>query len=96
MIKASIRSNALAKINLFLHVTGKRVDGYHYLESLVGFADFAHDVLTIQNSPDFSFEVVGPFAPELEEQEERKNLVVMRRVVRCGGAELRDAPCPVT
>ncbi len=77
MIKASIRSNALAKINLFLHVTGKRVDGYHYLESLVGFADFAHDVLTIQNAPDFSFEVVGPFAPELEEQEERKNLVVM-------------------
>lgn len=77
MIKASIRASAMAKINLFLHVTGKRVDGYHYLESLVGFADFAHDVLTIRNAPDFSFEVIGPFAPELEEQEEHKNLVVM-------------------
>ena len=31
---------ARAKINLALHVTGRRDDGYHTLDSLVAFADF--------------------------------------------------------
>jgi len=30
---------APAKINLTLHVTGQRADGYHLLDSLVVFAD---------------------------------------------------------
>ena len=30
---------APAKINLYLHVTGRRADGYHLLDSLVAFAD---------------------------------------------------------
>jgi 4-diphosphocytidyl-2-C-methyl-D-erythritol kinase len=31
---------AAAKINLALHVTGRRTDGYHMIESLVAFADY--------------------------------------------------------
>ena len=37
---------APAKVNLALHVTGQRADGYHDLESLVVFADIA-DELTV-------------------------------------------------
>ena len=32
---------APAKVNLFLHVTGKRADGYHLLDSLAVFAGIA-------------------------------------------------------
>ncbi len=35
---------AFAKVNLSLHITGKRADGYHNLSSLVVFADL-HDAL---------------------------------------------------
>lgn len=52
---------APAKINLFLHVTGKRPDGYHALESLIAFTDFA-DRLVFQPSAALSLKVTGPFA----------------------------------
>jgi 4-diphosphocytidyl-2-C-methyl-D-erythritol kinase len=36
-----VRVTALApaKVNLCLHVTGRRADGYHLVDSLVAFAD---------------------------------------------------------
>jgi 4-diphosphocytidyl-2-C-methyl-D-erythritol kinase len=52
---------APAKINLFLHVTGKRSDGYHDLDSLVVFADIGDEII-IEPSVDFEFNVKGPFA----------------------------------
>ena len=52
---------AAAKINLHLHVTGKRTDGYHLLDSLVCFADIG-DRLTFSHSNDLSMEITGPFA----------------------------------
>ena len=33
-----ISINAPAKINLYLHITGRRPDGYHLIDSLVAFA----------------------------------------------------------
>ena len=48
-----------AKINLFLHVTGKRDDGYHLLSSLVVFSDRAYDSIIIEPANGFSFEVRG-------------------------------------
>ncbi len=53
--------SAPAKINLYLHLTGKRGDGYHLLDSLVGFANIA-DQLIIEPAPRFSFSVQGPYA----------------------------------
>ncbi|MEP3848249.1 MAG: 4-(cytidine 5'-diphospho)-2-C-methyl-D-erythritol kinase [Paracoccaceae bacterium] len=56
-----IEAFAPAKINLTLHVTGQRLDGYHLLDSLVLFADVG-DRLWLDAGPDMSVEVVGPFA----------------------------------
>ncbi|MEM8848989.1 MAG: 4-(cytidine 5'-diphospho)-2-C-methyl-D-erythritol kinase [Pseudomonadota bacterium] len=53
------RALAPAKINLTLHVTGRRADGYHLLDSLVAFADCG-DVLTLTDGDTLS--VTGPFA----------------------------------
>lgn len=42
---------APAKINLFLHVTGRRADGYHTLESLFALVDLA-DTITLRRRDD--------------------------------------------
>ncbi len=52
---------APAKINLALHVTGRRDDGYHTLESLVVFASFGDEVAA-EPADDLTLEVSGPFA----------------------------------
>ena len=60
---------ACAKINLALHVGGRRPDGYHNLESLVVFADLA-DAVTARPAPKGSattLNVTGPFAELLAE-----------------------------
>lgn len=51
---------ARAKINLSLHVTGQRSDGYHLLDSLVCFADFG-DLLRVETARDLTLSVSGPF-----------------------------------
>ena len=52
---------APAKVNLALHVTGRRADGYHELESLVVFAGVADELVARPAKRD-SLEVTGPFA----------------------------------
>lgn len=52
---------APAKINLTLHVTGRRDDGYHLLDSLVMFADVG-DRITVTPAPETSLEIEGPMA----------------------------------
>ncbi len=52
---------APAKINLTLHVTGRRDDGYHLLDSLVVFAGVG-DRLHLSPAPVMSLTVGGPFA----------------------------------
>lgn len=52
---------APAKINLTLHVTGKRADGYHMLDSLVVFASVGDEV-SATLAPGLTLDVSGPFA----------------------------------
>lgn len=52
---------APAKVNLALHVTGRRADGYHELESLVVFAGVADELVARPARAD-SLKVTGPFA----------------------------------
>ena len=55
---------APAKVNLALHVTGRRADGYHLLDSLVVFAD-AGDRLSFTNSDEDRLTISGRFAEAL-------------------------------
>ena len=65
---------AKAKINLFFHITGKRDDGYHLIESLVAFADDVYDSIEISPSTINSTKVIGgEFAESL--LNEKNNLI---------------------
>ena len=44
-MSSSLILPAPAKLNLFLHITGKRADGYHNLQTLFIFLDYG-DLLT--------------------------------------------------
>src|ERR1700712_4607384 len=57
----ALSDDARAKVNLTLRVVGRRVDGYHDLESVVAFADCA-DRLTLTPGPELSLEMTGPLA----------------------------------
>ncbi|GHD05773.1 4-(cytidine 5'-diphospho)-2-C-methyl-D-erythritol kinase [Tianweitania populi] len=52
---------APAKINLALHVVGRRADGYHLLDSLVAFAT-SGDRITVEPAAEDAFTVSGPYA----------------------------------
>ena len=77
--EASGVENAAAKINLALHVLSRRPDGYHLIDSLVVFAEFA-DRVGVAASPGDRMELVldGPFAKELELLNRPNENLVMR------------------
>lgn len=77
-----IEEFAPAKVNLFLHVTGRRDDGYHLLDSLVAFADVG-DRVTVSDAPVLSLSHAGPFADDLPRP--AQNLIVK------AATALRDA-----
>jgi len=53
--------DARAKVNLTLRVTGRRVDGYHDIESVVAFADCA-DRLSLMPGSQLDLRMSGPLA----------------------------------
>lgn len=67
-----MRLLAPAKVNLALHVTGRRADGYHLLDSVVVFADLG-DWLTVAPSQALSLTVTGPRAAGVPA--DRRNLI---------------------
>src|SRR5712675_1540317 len=64
---------APAKLNLYLHVVGRRADGYHLLDSLVAFADIG-DRVTASAATELSLTIAGPFAGALA-GDDKSNLV---------------------
>ena len=79
---------APAKVNLFLHVTGRRADGYHTLESLFALIDLA-DVVTLARRSDGAIVRAADVAgiPEAEDLALR----AARALQRASGT-----PCGVT
>lgn len=59
---------APAKLNLALHVTGRRADGYHELHSLVAFADLGDELVARRAGHD-RLTLSGPFASALKSGE---------------------------
>lgn len=78
----TVRAEAPAKINLTLHVTGQREDGYHELDSLVVFAGIS-DSITASPAPDLRLSVSGPFSDGVPV--DRSNLILRAAEI------LRDA-----
>lgn len=78
---------APAKLNLTLHITGRRADGYHTLESLVVFTTLA-DTLRVEADDRLSLAVEGPFAGASGVVEENLVLRAARLLRREGG--IRD------
>lgn len=66
-VDSHMQQNAYAKINLYLHVTGKREDGYHLLDSLAVFAQ-ACDYVSLRSTAmlnPLSLDIKGPFSSSL-------------------------------
>jgi 4-diphosphocytidyl-2-C-methyl-D-erythritol kinase len=75
---------APAKINLDLHVTGRRSDGYHELDSLTAFAAFG-DRLALHEHDCLELEVTGPFANVLAVEPDNLVLRATRRLAAWAG-----------
>lgn len=87
---------APAKVNLYLHVTGRRSDGYHLLDSLFAFADI-YDEVEISKSDDetLSIDIDGEFAFALENNSnkpipEKDNIIL--KAVKLLADELGEKP----
>ena len=68
---------APAKVNLTLHITGRRMDGYHDLDSLVVFAGVA-DLLTLDPKRPEGLDVSGPMSAEAGALKDNLVLKAMR------------------
>ena len=79
-----IREAAPAKINLFLHVGQRRADGFHPLQSLAVFTNLG-DVLEIEEAPDLSLSVQGPFSKGLEGEGDNLVLRAARSLLEDAG-----------
>lgn len=78
-----VRVFAPAKVNLALHVTGRRADGYHLLDSLVVFADVGDDLI-VGPAPGLSLTVRGPEAAGVPA--DASNLALRAAAVMAEGA----------
>lgn len=84
----SVSRFAAAKVNLYLHVTGKRPDGYHLLDSLAVFADVG-DVLAAEPGAALTLAVDGPQGAGLALETDNLVLRAARLLAPERGAALR-------
>lgn len=89
MEPAILQAIAPAKLNLSLHVLGKRADGYHDLESIVAFAAYG-DALSFAPAETLQLRVTGEFADEVGDTD--SNLVIRAaQALRAYANETRGA-----
>lgn len=81
---------ARAKVNLALHITGRRPDGYHDLDTLVAFPEVG-DRLSVTPADDFSLEVDGPFAAAVPTDDTNLVLRAARLLAETAGLSGRGA-----
>lgn len=86
----SIACTAPAKINLYLHVTGKNATGYHQLDSLVAFAGI-HDALTVSPADHLELRIDGPCAGPLSNERDNLVLAAARGLAKIAGKEPKAA-----
>ncbi len=80
-----IREFAPAKLNLYLHVAGRRTDGYHLLDSLVAFADVGDELAVSQSEGGTVIESIGPFAEGLPAAEDNLIYQAVHRLAAAVG-----------
>lgn len=85
---------AQAKINLALHVTGRRADGYHLLDSFVVFADLG-DRITVEDGHGLTLRVTGPFGAALGDDPDNLVLRAARLMGVTGAAITLEKHLPV-
>jgi 4-diphosphocytidyl-2-C-methyl-D-erythritol kinase len=75
---------APAKVNLFLHVTGRRPDGYHLLDSLAVFP-MVGDLVSAAPAAGVSLRVAGPFGDGLAAEADNLVLRAARALAAAAG-----------
>ena len=73
--------DAPAKINLYLQITGRRPDGYHLLDSLVAFTEYADRVFA-SRADELSLRIRGAFGSGLQGNEEDNLIMHSARALR--------------
>lgn len=81
-----MRRRAPAKLNLYLHVVGRRADGYHELDSLVAFATVA-DTVSAAPADRLTLAIDGPFAAQAPADDSNLVLRAARALAAAAGRE---------
>jgi 4-diphosphocytidyl-2-C-methyl-D-erythritol kinase len=76
-----LRETAFAKLNLALHVRDRMADGYHRIETQFAFCEDG-DELSCNVAPELYLEISGPFAAELNGEEDNLVLRAARSLQR--------------
>jgi 4-diphosphocytidyl-2-C-methyl-D-erythritol kinase len=91
-MSGTIRRSAPAKLNLYLHILGRRETGYHELDSLVAFLDL-DDRVEVGPAPELSLELSGPLVAGVPAGDDNLVLRAARALAQAygvkGGAHFR-------
>lgn len=83
-LAAGVTEFAPAKVNLYLHVTGRRGDGYHLLDSLVCFPGIG-DELRVDADAALTLAVDGPFAAAVPAGDDNILIAAARALAAAAG-----------
>ena len=78
---------APARINLYLHITGRRADSYHEMDSLIVFSELG-DTLSVRSASGLTLELDGPVGESLNAHKDNSVLRAARLL-----ADAANVPC---